>query len=304
MGSNKDITITGYTLSGPASSNYILNQPSGYQSNITPKPLTVGGLSVANKAYDGTNVFTLSGTATLNGVEPGDVSNVSLAGSFTATSANASAETNKTITTSNPGLTGTKASNYTLTTPSFTADITQKALAIAATAVNKVYGTTLTGGSGYSAFTATGIVGSENPGTVTVTYVAGAGGNENVGVYNNAIQLSSLTGGSGGFDANNYNINYTDASITVTPKSLSISGVGANNKPYDGNSDATISGTAALVGVEFGDDCTLNTSGATAAFASINVSNNIQVNFSGYALSGTKAGNYTLNQPSSVNAKY
>jgi len=296
-----NITVSGYSISGAASAYYSLNQPSGYFANITPKPLTISGLSTSSRDYDGTTAFTISGTASLNGVELVDAGNVSLSGTFTGSVLSAAVGTGKTVTTSGASLTGSAAGNYTLTNPSFTAAINAKTLTITATQVNKTYGTALVDGTGYSAFNAVGLVSGEVAGTVTVTYGTGAAANANVGTYStNAVVLSTLTGGSGGFIPSNYSIGYANANIVVGAKALTITGVGANDKSYDANTTATISGTAVLVGVESGDDCTLNSTGAGAAFASANVANNINVTFSGYALAGTAAGNYTLTQPASV----
>jgi hypothetical protein len=302
VGNFKSVTIGGYALTGPllAVDNYILNQPSGYSANITRKPLTVSGLAASNKEYDGNTAITITGTPSLVGVETVDAGNVSLSGTFTGSVTTAAVGTGKAVSTSGASLAGTAAGNYTLTNPSFTADITAKALTITATAVNKTYGSLLTSGTGYTGFNAVGLVSGEVAGTVTVTYGTGAAANANVGTYNNSVVLSALTGGSGGFSASNYTISYADGNIVVGAKALTITGVGANNKPYDGNTTATISGTATLVGVESGDDCTLNSTSAAAAFASANAANNITVTFSGYALAGTAAGNYTLTQPASV----
>ena len=52
-------------------------------------------------------------------------------------------------------------------------------------------------------------------------------------------------------------VNVATASSTVTAKELTISGLSANNKLYDGNTSATLSGTAALLGVVNSDVVTL-----------------------------------------------
>ena len=90
-------------------------------------------------------------------------------------------------------------------------------------------------------------------------------------------------------------------SLTVTEKALTITGLTANNKIQDGNTTATLSGTATLNGVIGSDDVTL-TGTPTATFASSNVGNGIAVTVSGYSLTGTKAANYTLIQPTGLTA--
>ncbi|MBP1551832.1 MAG: InlB B-repeat-containing protein, partial [Oscillospiraceae bacterium] len=70
-----------------------------------------------------------------------------------------------------------------------------------------------------------------------------------------------------------------------------------DNKVYDANNNViTISDHGAITGVIAGDDCTLNTSGVTATFASADAGTHA-ITFTGYALSGANAGNYTLKMP-------
>ncbi|MBR2414546.1 MAG: InlB B-repeat-containing protein, partial [Clostridia bacterium] len=70
-----------------------------------------------------------------------------------------------------------------------------------------------------------------------------------------------------------------------------------DNKVYDAkNNVITISDHGAITGVIADDDCTLNTSGVTATFASADAGTHA-ITFTGYALSGANAGNYTLKMP-------
>src|SRR5882724_4297209 len=102
------------------------------------------------------------------------------------------------------------------------------------------------------------------------------------------------------------NINFTGStsspiSQAVNPKALSVTGITANNKPYDGTTTATLSaGSAVLQGVISGDTVSLDISSYTATFASKNVANSIAVNVTGLGLSGPQAGNYTLTQPTTA----
>lgn len=79
---------------------------------------------------------------------------------------------------------------------------------------------------------------------------------------------------------------------------LTISGLSAANKVYDGNTTATITGTATLNGIINSDTVTLDASGATATFDNRNVGNGKTVTFSGYGFA-TNLG-YLLTQPSTV----
>jgi len=100
----------------------------GSGNTISTKNLTISGVSADNKTYDNTNAATLSGTPTLVGIVGSDV--VSLTGTPTATFAQSFIGTNVAVSVSGYSLTGTSSSNYTLTQPSLSADITAKNLTI------------------------------------------------------------------------------------------------------------------------------------------------------------------------------
>ncbi|MDR3459148.1 MAG: cadherin-like domain-containing protein [Verrucomicrobiae bacterium] len=87
--------------------------------------------------------------------------------------------------------------------------------------------------------------------------------------------------------------------LSVAKVNLMVSGVVANNKVYDGTTNATLNlAGASLNGVVNGDSLSLNAAGVVAGFASSNVGNGKAVTISGLALSGVAATNYTLTQPS------
>ena len=134
------MNVAGYTLTGTRAFNYTLTQPT-LSADITPASLTVAGITGDNKVYDRTTAATFSGTAAPSGVISGDLGNVALGGSPTATFDNFNTGTNKTISVSGYTLTGTRAFNYTLTQPTLlTADITAKGLTITGlSGDNKVY---------------------------------------------------------------------------------------------------------------------------------------------------------------------
>ena len=88
--------------------------------------------------------------------------------------------------------------------------------------------------------------------------------------------------------------------LSTTAKALTITGVTAGNKTYDGTLTATITGTPTLVGVVSGDTVGVNI--GSAQFVSKNVGTGIVVNFSGFTLNGADAGNYTVSQPGPTTA--
>lgn len=89
--------------------------------------------------------------------------------------------------------------------------------------------------------------------------------------------------------------------LTVNPKAVTITGLTAADKEYDGKKDATAAGDATLDGVVGDDNVTI--SNGSAAFTDKNVGTGKTVTFTGYRLTGEDAGNYTLSaQPASVTA--
>jgi hypothetical protein len=77
----------------------------------------------------------------------------------------------------------------------------------------------------------------------------------------------------------------------------------ADDKIYDGTRLATLSGNAQLVGLVAGDEAEVAVNGTVLAlFADSAVGVNKSVSVSGYVLSGSKASNYTVSQPTGLTA--
>ncbi len=174
---------------------------------VAQKALTITGLDVQDKVYDGNTNATLTGTAVLNGVLAGDTVTVTT-GTAAFDSKNAGTQT---VTFSGYGIEGASASNYVL---------------------------------------------SAQPASVTAT---------------------------------------------ISPKPVTITGVTAEDKTYDGNTTATIDNPGTIDGIISPDTVTIEA--GTGTFASADVGENIEVTFSGFSLTGTDSGNYTLSaQPASTTA--
>ncbi len=124
----------------------------------------------------------------------------------------------------------------------------------------------------------------------TTTGVISGTPTANVGSYNVSISATNAGG--------------TDTKIlvwTITQKSLTITGLTAQNKIYDGTTSATLSGTPTLNTIVSGDDVLVSGT-PTVTFATKTVGTSKSVTVSGYSLSGTKAGNYTVSQPAGLTA--
>ena len=85
-------------------------------------------------------------------------------------------------------------------------------------------------------------------------------------------------------------------SQTITPTALIVTGLAAQDKTYDGTTNATLVGAPALSGALAGDDVSLAGT-PTGAFADKTVETGKTVNVTGLSLSGAAAGNYTLTPP-------
>ena len=73
VGESKKVTCAGFILTGENACNYeLVEQPEVNNVNVTKAKVSISGLSVANKVYDGSDVVTNYGTPVLNGVVDGD----------------------------------------------------------------------------------------------------------------------------------------------------------------------------------------------------------------------------------------
>jgi len=283
-----DVTLTLLVQNNtkiPASSAFTVTATAGGTTKsangsfvINPLAIT-GNITANNKAYDGTTAATIA-TRTLTGVLFSD--NVTYSGG-TATFANKTVGTAKTVSATGLSLTGPDAGNYTVnTTAATTADITAKALTGAITVANKVYdGTTA---ATISTRTLTGVVSGDN-----VTYTGGtaAFSDKNAG-NGKTVNATGLT--LTGTDAGNYTVNASAATTAnITPKTLTAS-VTVSDKVYNASTTANIS-SQTVVGAIAGDDVSIT--GGIANFSSANVGTGITVNVINMTLTGADAANYT-----------
>ncbi len=259
--------------------------------------LTINGtFTAANKVYDGGITATIL-TRGLSGVVGTD--DVTLTGG-TATFDTSGVGTGKTVTGASFTLAGVQAGNYQLGTVATTAaDITPATVTGTFTAANKVYdggitATILTRGL------STGVVGTDD---VTLTGGTATFDTSGVGTAKTVTGAGfTLTGAQAG----NYQLGaVAQALADITAKELTVTGITANSKPWDGSNVATLNVTgAALVGVVAGDAVTLNTAAAVGTFVNTSVGT-WNVIIAGLTISGTSSGNYTLTQPTttaSINA--
>ena len=143
--------------------------------------------------------------------------------------------------------------------------------------------------------TLSGKVGSDDVSFIQTGVTAAAAGKDVGTGVNVAISTIGLSGAKAG----NYTLTQpTGHTTNITPKALTLSGFAVQaSKAYDGSASVTITNFGTLNGKEGSDDVSVNESGVTATAAGKDVGTGVNVAISTIGLSGAKAGNYTLTQP-------
>ncbi|TAN70186.1 MAG: filamentous hemagglutinin N-terminal domain-containing protein, partial [Methylobacter sp.] len=293
VGVGKDVTVSGYSLSGADAGNYSLLQPSRLTADISAANLAVTGMTASNKVYDTSTAATLGGTATITALGS-DL--VALGGTADGVFADKNVGTGKAVTVSGYSLSGADAGNYKLVQPTgLTADITPANLPVTGlTANNKVYdATTVATLAGKAKINALGTDVVVLGGTAI-----GAFADKNVG----AGKAVTVSGNSlSGIDAGNYHLlQQSGLTANIAKANLQVTGLGANNKVYDATTVAPLSGKATITAL--GADVVALEGTAIGAFADKNVGKDKTVIVSGNTLSGIDAGNYNLVQQSGLSA--
>ena len=292
-GAGKAVTVTGYTLGGADAGNYLLVQPAGLTAAIARANLALTGVTANNKTYDGTTAGTLAGSAT---VAPIGSDVVGVAGSGAGTFADKNAGLGKAVTVSGYTLTGLDANNYNLVLPvGLAADIARASLAITGiTANDKTYDGTVAATLGGAATVAA--FGSD------AVSVAGTGAGVFADRNAGASKAVTVTGYTlAGADADNYNVvQPAGLRATIVQAGLTIGGLTASDKVYDGTTAATLAGTATVA--PLGSDAVTLSGTGTGAFADKNAGAAKAVTVTGYTLAGADAANYTVAQPAGLTA--
>ncbi|WP_035484516.1 MBG domain-containing protein, partial [Algoriphagus marincola] len=123
---------------------------------------------------------------------------------------------------------------------------------------------------------------------------------KNVGV-GKEVRITSVN--LGGANASSYEIDYSGSptsTATISAASLSVTGLTANNKVYDGTTLASLSGTPSVTGIGSDDVSVIGTS--VANFTQSNVGMAIPVTVTGLSLDGTDKDNYEIIQPAGLEA--
>ncbi|NBQ55009.1 MAG: filamentous hemagglutinin, partial [Proteobacteria bacterium] len=227
VAAGKTVTPTD-SISGAASGNYSLTQPSGLQATITAKSVSISGLGAVDKIYDGSLTASVSG-GTLVGVLTGDLAQVGL--SQTGVFATTSVGNGKSV-TSTSSLNGSLSGNYSLVQPTgLTASITPKNLTVSgATVATKTYdantNAVLTGGS------LVGVIAGDVM-TTTLATPTGSFIDANAGTGKTVTPAYTLSGASSG----NYRlVQPVGLTGTIDKATLTVSPTAGQTKIY-GNAD-------------------------------------------------------------------
>ncbi|MBI2517678.1 MAG: putative Ig domain-containing protein [Opitutae bacterium] len=282
--SGSTLTITGagtVTVQAGQAGNtdYAAAAATSKSFTVAQKALTLTGVTVASKTYDGTTSATFASTGSLSGVLAGDAGNVTLNTSgATAAFNSANRGTSVPVTVSGFALAGTAASKYSLTQPSgITGTINPAVLTTKADDKSRAYG------AADPAFTATitGFVGAETVASATsgsLDFSTTATASSPVGTY--PIDVLSGT-----FSAPNYNFNTQSGTLTISP-------AGAQTVTFPAMADTTY-GAAPI---------TLNATASSGLAVSYSVVSG-PATVAGGTLTITGAGNITVraSQPGDAN---
>ncbi|UZE45615.1 YDG domain-containing protein, partial [Selenomonas sputigena] len=264
----------------------------GSTYRIAPRVLTMSGVASQTKTYDGnTNADATQFSATLNNVVTGEESLV------TATATGA-AYNSKDVATANKvnyalALSGTGAGNYTLaaTTVQGAGTISRRALTLGTVAAQtKTYdGTTAADAGKFRAALTNAIAGDSVAATAT-----GAAYNSKDVAGANTVNYTGVA--LGGADAGNYSLDaVAQGTGTITRRALTFDAVAAQTKTYDGNMNADAAQFSATLGnIVAGEENSVSATAAGATYNDKNVAGANKVSYTGVALGGTGAGNYSI----------
>src|SRR5450830_1406719 len=229
-GANKAVSVSGYTLAGLDAGNYVVTQPSGLTATINKASLAVSGIAAVDKTYDATTGAALSGTAAVAALGS---DSVSVTGAGVGSFADKTAGANK----------AGSVSGYTLAGPGIAA-------------VDKTYDAAT--GAALSGTAAVAALGSDSV-SVTGTGV-GSFADKNAGA-NKAVSVSGYT--LAGLDAGNYVVMQPSGlTATIARAAMTVSGITAADKVFDGSTAATVGTANATLAGKFGsDDITLASTG-------------------------------------------
>ncbi len=252
VANGKTVTLVN-TFGGTDLGNYNIADQGTTTANITQKAVTLGGITASSKVYDTTtDVNVSSAGANFSGLIAGDELTVSSAGVFSDKNAGIAKQVDLTNV-----LGGADLNNYmVIDQQTTTADITKATVTLSGiTASNKIYDST----TAATVSTSGAAFAGKYAGDELTVSSAGTFSDKNVGVGKTVTLANTISGA----DAGNYTV--VDQGTTVadiTKASVTLSGITASDKFYDGTTDAAISTAGAIFeGKYAGDTLTVSSTG-------------------------------------------
>ena len=232
-------TLSSLTLSN--SNYYIAGISNALTANIAAAPVTISGLTAANKVYDTTTAVSLSGTPTVHGLLLLDSATAS--GAVSATFANANVGTAIAVTANLSGLALSNANYYIAgVTSALAANITAAPLTVTADNKVMVYGSSTPNLS----YTFTGLVGSDTASPLTGAITTNASSSASIG---NTYTITQGTLAASG----NYQITTFNAgSITINPRPVAVVVDSGQSKTYGDADPSAYTKTVQAEGINVG----------------------------------------------------
>jgi autotransporter-associated beta strand protein len=279
------ITVTPtLNLTSSNSNYYVAGLVSSLNANITQAPVTISGLTAANRIYDATTDVVLSGTPTIDGLLVNTSSTVS--GGYSGVFASANVGTR--VVNADLSNLALSNSNYYIAgvTEPISATIAAAPLTVGGlTASSKVYDTNQVASLTGTPVITAGLLGSDVA-TLTGTATVGTFASPDVGT---AITVTATLSSLGSSNSNYYIAGYATAlAADITQAPLTISGLTASNKTYDTTTSVTLTGTPTLTGLLNNQSATISGS-ISGAFVVADAGTNIavSVNLGGLSLSNS-----------------
>ncbi|QOX65330.1 hypothetical protein FRZ06_19205 [Anoxybacterium hadale] len=299
-GEQKNVAVSNILLKGSKAQNYSIASSAAATADILPKTVTVSGVTISDKIYDGNDSAAIS-DADLSGIVGADEVFLDYSQASASFDDEKAGDT-KPVTVSGLNLGGSDKNNYKLPSDGFrtvgnilplgTISAPEASIASGAFIKNGAQ-ITLTAAGGLDAviYYTMGDSATDpdrddkaipSGGTVTIT-----------GNLGETIVLSAFGASTGYADSPIARFTYQIQGSQI----LSITGVSAADKDYDGTRAAAISGGMLSGVITPGDDVALESSGAYGQFTDKNAGTNKVVEGKGYELKGTDAVYYSLQIP-------
>ena len=292
------VFLSNLTLGGLDADKYVLApecQKMETTADISPRVVTVSGITAQDKVYDGSVEAVLCyDQVTIENLVAGDILTVNATGTFEK---DANAGENKTVSIAGLTLVRNDFGRYILAESgnqtSTTAAITPREITVSGiTAQSRFYdGTTKVTSFIYEKAVLAGKLEKDDLTVTAYGYFIDAKAGENKTVEFAGFVL-------GGGDAGNYALaasgQQSETTGTITPLPVRIFGTTvAESKVYNGSDLVTITNRGTLDGILGNDDVSI-ADGLSAHYADANAGTDKKVTFQGFALSGRDAGNYIL----------